>query len=131
MWNRPHMLVLDEPTNYLDRDSLGALAGAIKEYGGGVVIVTHNRQFSEALCTEVWKVDNGELVASGHNWVSGNGTTAIKEEEAEDMVDAQGNTIKAVKKKEKLSSKELRKKKKERMERRKRGEEVYSDEDEW
>ncbi|KAI8145720.1 armadillo-type protein [Fennellomyces sp. T-0311] len=131
MWNRPHMLVLDEPTNYLDRDSLGALAGAIKEYGGGVVIVTHNRQFSEALCNEVWKVDAGELVASGHNWVSGNGTTAVKEEEAEDMVDAQGNTIKAVKKKEKLSSKELRKKKKERMERRKRGEEVYSDEDEW
>ncbi|KAJ8659460.1 hypothetical protein O0I10_004825 [Lichtheimia ornata] len=131
MWNRPHMLVLDEPTNYLDRDSLGALAGAIKEYGGGVVIVTHNRQFSEALCGEVWKVDNGELVASGHNWVSGNGTTVIKEEEQEDMVDAQGNTIKAVKKKEKLSSRELRKKKKERMERRKRGEEVYSDEDEW
>ncbi|ORZ01779.1 P-loop containing nucleoside triphosphate hydrolase protein [Syncephalastrum racemosum] len=131
MWNRPHMLVLDEPTNYLDRDSLGALASAIKEYGGGVVIVTHNRQFSEALCTEVWKVDDGELVASGHNWVSGNGTTAIEEKEAEDMVDAQGNTIKAVKKKEKLSSKELRKKKKERMERRKRGEEVYSDEDEW
>ncbi|KAJ8657866.1 hypothetical protein O0I10_006394 [Lichtheimia ornata] len=131
MWNRPHMLVLDEPTNYLDRDSLGALAGAIKQYGGGVVIVTHNRQFSEALCGEVWKVDNGELVASGHNWVSGNGTTAIKEEEQEDMVDAQGNTIKAVKKKEKLSSRELRKKKKERMERRKRGEEVFSDEDDW
>ncbi|KAL1935065.1 hypothetical protein VTP01DRAFT_4205 [Rhizomucor pusillus] len=131
MWNRPHMLVLDEPTNYLDRDSLGALAGAIKEYGGGVVIVTHNRQFSEALCTEVWKVDNGELTPSGHNWVSGNGTTVIEEKEQEDMVDAQGNTIKAVKKKEKLTSKELRKKKKERMERRKRGEEVYSDEDEW
>ena len=131
MWNKPHMLVLDEPTNYLDRDSLGALAGAIKEYGGGVVIVTHNRQFSEALCNEVWKVDNGELVASGHNWVSGNGTTVVKEEEAEDQVDAQGNTVKAVKKKEKLSSKELRKKKKERMERRKRGEEVYSDEEDW
>ncbi|ORY91239.1 P-loop containing nucleoside triphosphate hydrolase protein [Syncephalastrum racemosum] len=131
MWNRPHMLVLDEPTNYLDRDSLGALAGAIKAYGGGVVIVTHNRQFSEALCSEVWKVDDGELVASGHNWVSGNGTTVIEEKEQEDMVDAQGNTIKAVKKKEKLSSKELRKKKKERMERRKRGEEVFSDEEDW
>ncbi|KAI8379204.1 armadillo-type protein [Radiomyces spectabilis] len=130
MWNRPHMLVLDEPTNYLDRESLGALATAIKNYGGGVVIVTHNREFSEALCTEVWKVDNGELVASGHNWVSGNGTTAIEEKEQEDQVDAQGNTVKAVKKKEKLSSRELRKKKKERMERRKRGEEVWSDEDE-
>ncbi|ORZ13609.1 P-loop containing nucleoside triphosphate hydrolase protein [Absidia repens] len=130
MWNKPHMLVLDEPTNYLDRESLGALATAIKNYGGGVVIVTHNREFSEALCTEVWKVDNGELVASGHNWVSGNGTTKIDEKEEEDQVDAQGNTVKASKKKVKLTSKELRKKKKDRMERRKRGEEVFtSDED--
>ncbi|KAI8081491.1 armadillo-type protein [Halteromyces radiatus] len=120
MWNKPHMLVLDEPTNYLDRESLGALATAIKNYGGGVVIVTHNREFSEALCSEVWKVDNGELVASGHNWVSGNGTTKIDEKEDEDQVDAQGNTVKANKKKVKLTSKELRKKKKERMERRKR-----------
>ncbi|CAO3599070.1 unnamed protein product [Absidia cylindrospora] len=131
MWNKPHMLVLDEPTNYLDRESLGALATAIKNYGGGVVIVTHNREFSEALCTEVWKVDNGNLVASGHNWVSGNGTTKIDEQEEEDQVDAQGNTVKAAKKKVKLTSKELRKKKKDRMERRKRGEEVFTSEDEF
>ncbi|KAG2186501.1 hypothetical protein INT44_002723 [Umbelopsis vinacea] len=128
MWNKPHMLVLDEPTNYLDRDSLGGLASAIKEYGGGVVIVTHNREFSEELCTEVWKVDNGELMASGHNWVTGNGTTAVAEKDEEDQVDATGNTVKTVRK-VKLTSKELRKKKKDRMERRKRGEEVWSDED--
>ena len=42
MWNSPHMLVLDEPTNYLDRESLGALAAAIKEYGGGVVMISHH-----------------------------------------------------------------------------------------
>jgi elongation factor 3 len=130
MWNKPHMLVLDEPTNYLDRESLGALAMAIKEYGGGVVIVTHNREFTEALCNEVWMVDAGQLTPSGHNWVSGNGTTVVKEEAQEDMVDAQGNTVKAVQKKKKLSSKELRKKKKDRMERRKRGEEVYTTDEE-
>ncbi|KAG1474942.1 hypothetical protein G6F56_000031 [Rhizopus delemar] len=130
MWNKPHMLVLDEPTNYLDRESLGALATAIREYGGGVVIVTHNREFSEALCNEVWKVDNGYLTPSGHNWVTGNAGAVIKEEEQEDTVDAQGNTIKASQKKKKLTSKELRKKKKDRMERRKRGEEVYTSEDE-
>lgn len=42
MWNNPHVLVLDEPTNYLDRESLGALAGAIKDFGGGVIMITHN-----------------------------------------------------------------------------------------
>jgi len=129
MWNRPHMLVLDEPTNYLDRESLGGLASAIREYGGGIVIVTHNREFSEELCSEVWKVDDGRLVASGHNWVSGNGTTAVVDQEEGDQIDAQGNTVKTTRK-AKLTSKELRKKKKERMERRKRGEEVWSDEDE-
>ncbi|KAI9354903.1 P-loop containing nucleoside triphosphate hydrolase protein [Pilaira anomala] len=130
MWNKPHMLVLDEPTNYLDRESLGALALAIKGFGGGVVIVTHNREFTEALCNEVWMVDAGKLTPSGHNWVTGNGSTAVKEEETEDQVDGQGNTIKAVQKKKKLSSKELRKKKKDRMERRKRGEEVYTTDEE-
>ncbi len=41
-WMNPHMLVLDEPSNYLDRESLGALAEAIKEFGGGVVMISHN-----------------------------------------------------------------------------------------
>merc|ERR1719498_428718 len=32
MWNRPHLLILDEPTNFLDRDSLGALSNAIRDF---------------------------------------------------------------------------------------------------
>ena len=42
MWNCPHLLVLDEPTNYLDRDSLGALAEGIKSFDGGVIMISHN-----------------------------------------------------------------------------------------
>lgn len=45
MWNQPHILILDEPTNYLDRESLGALAGAIENFEGGVVIISHNNEF--------------------------------------------------------------------------------------
>ncbi|KIY91340.1 elongation factor EF-3 [Monoraphidium neglectum] len=41
MWNSPHLLIMDEPTNYLDRESLGALATAIKEFDGGVVLISH------------------------------------------------------------------------------------------
>lgn len=36
------MVVLDEPTNYLDRESLGALNTALKDFGGGVVIISHS-----------------------------------------------------------------------------------------
>merc|ERR1711998_419692 len=56
MWNNPHILVLDEPTNYLDRDSLAALAVAIHEFGGGVVVISHNCEFAENVCPEKWRV---------------------------------------------------------------------------
>merc|ERR1712157_185387 len=43
MWQNPHVLILDEPTNYLDREGLGALVLAIKDYKGGVLIISHNK----------------------------------------------------------------------------------------
>lgn len=66
MWNNPHLLVLDEPTNFLDRDSLGGLAVAIREYKGGVVMISHNEEFVGALCPEQWHIDNGRLTHRGH-----------------------------------------------------------------
>ncbi|ODV83430.1 hypothetical protein CANARDRAFT_30044 [[Candida] arabinofermentans NRRL YB-2248] len=65
MWNNPHLLVLDEPTNYLDRDSLGGLAVAIREWTGGVVMISHNSEFVGALCPEQWIVENGTMVTKG------------------------------------------------------------------
>ncbi|EMG49297.1 NEW1 [NU+] prion formation protein 1 [Candida maltosa Xu316] len=65
MWNNPHLLVLDEPTNYLDRDSLGGLAIAIREWNGGVVMISHNNEFVGALCPEQWHVENGEVIQKG------------------------------------------------------------------
>ncbi|GFF28284.1 elongation factor 3 [Aspergillus udagawae] len=129
-WQRPHVIVLDEPTNYLDRDSLGALSKALKSFEGGVVIITHSREFTENLTEEVWAVMDGKMTPSGHNWVQGQGSgprLADKEGDTE-VVDAFGNKS-TVEKKKKLTSAELRKKKKERIARRKRGEEVFSDED--
>lgn len=73
-WQRPHLIVLDEPTNYLDRDSLGALSNALMEFDGGVVIISHNAEFTESLTSEVWAVMDGKMTPSGHNWVQGQGT---------------------------------------------------------
>lgn len=66
MWNNPHLLVLDEPTNFLDRDSLGGLAVAIKGYSGGVVMISHNEEFVGALCPEQWHVNDGRMTHKGH-----------------------------------------------------------------
>jgi elongation factor 3 len=65
MWNRPHLIVLDEPTNYLDREALGALTDAIKRYNGGVIIISHHEDFTKALCTETWHVNNGTVTVEG------------------------------------------------------------------
>eukprot|EP00439_Symbiodinium_sp_Y106_P058584 s2771_g8.t1 len=65
MWLSPHILILDEPTNYLDRDSLGALAAGLKEFGGGVIVISHNREFCHAVCDERWLMDAGRLTREG------------------------------------------------------------------
>jgi elongation factor 3 len=61
MWNNPHLLVLDEPTNFLDRDSLGGLAVAIRDYKGGVVMISHNEEFVGALCPEQIHISDGRI----------------------------------------------------------------------
>ena len=80
MWNQPHIVILDEPTNYLDRDSLGALAGAIEVFEGGVVMITHNNEFCSALCPETWlmqKADDGiALQLQGRRRVDGEAVQA-------------------------------------------------------
>jgi elongation factor 3 len=65
LWNQPHILILDEPTNYLDRESLGAMAAAITDYQGGVVIISHNNEFVSTLCEEEWIMDAGHLTTKG------------------------------------------------------------------
>jgi elongation factor 3 len=92
-----------------------------------VLIITHNREFSESICSEVWAMRDGYLEASGHNWVEGQGSgERIDKKAGEDeevQYDALGNPIAAGKKEKKKSAAELRKAKKDRMARRKRGEE--------
>ena len=132
-WQRPHLIVLDEPTNYLDRDSLGALSRAIKKFEGGVVIITHSAEFTKELTEEVWAVKDGRMTPSGHNWVSGQGSgprLGAKEDEGP-QYDALGNKIETVARKKKLSASELRKKKKERMKKKKENPDYVSSDDDF
>merc|ERR1712048_1452355 len=65
-WQNPHIVILDEPTNYLDRDGLGALVRGLDAYQGGVVIISHNTEFTDSVCTQKWIMEKSELTGAGN-----------------------------------------------------------------
>jgi ATP-binding cassette subfamily F protein 3 len=59
----PNMIILDEPTNHLDIDSRAALAEAINEFPGAVIMVSHDRYLIEACADRLWVVANQTVTA--------------------------------------------------------------------
>ena len=87
MWDQPHILILDEPTNYLDRDSVGALADAI----------------------ERWVLEKGLLNTEGDvEWMDKIAKQEVGFEQVDEIVDATGNEVK-IKRKKKLTAKDKKK----------------------
>ena len=60
-YSRPHVLVLDEPTNNLDLEACVALADSVEGFQGGVVIVSHDQFFIERVAKEIWVVEDGAV----------------------------------------------------------------------
>jgi len=132
MWNQPHILILDEPTNYLDRESLGALAGAIEGYDGGVVMITHNNEFCSKLCPETWVMDAGHLETKGDaEWMLKQDTKIEQNQAITEVTDAAGNVTKLKQQKKKLSKKEEKQLVKKLKAKIKNGEPLESDEEEF
>ncbi|KAI9026110.1 hypothetical protein DFJ74DRAFT_755563 [Hyaloraphidium curvatum] len=61
MHDPPHVLLLDEPTNHLDASSIEALVAAVREYAGGVVVVTHDVSFLKEVADDVYSLRKGRL----------------------------------------------------------------------
>ncbi|KAF6813786.1 translation initiation regulator [Colletotrichum musicola] len=57
----PHILVLDEPSNHLDIEAMDALADALKEFQGGVLMVSHDVTMLQTVCTSLWVCDGGTV----------------------------------------------------------------------
>jgi ATP-binding cassette subfamily F protein 3 len=55
-------LLLDEPTNHLDLDSKDVLLDALEDYGGTLIIVSHDRYFVEKLATRIIEIGHGEAI---------------------------------------------------------------------
>eukprot|EP01035_Chromulina_nebulosa_P018284 gene18284-23962_t len=124
MWNCPHIIVLDEPTNYLDREALGALTQAIKNFAGGVLIISHNQEFTDAICTEKWILKDGQCFTHGEVEDTGKPTSSsVKKSKSTSQFDEKpkdegsGNTNTSISSEvllnprtlESLSKKEIRK----------------------
>jgi len=61
----PNLIILDEPTNHLDIDSRAALAEAINEFPGAVIMVSHDRYLIEACADQLWVVADRSVTTYG------------------------------------------------------------------
>merc|ERR1711981_949714 len=108
-WQNPHVIILDEPTNYLDRDGLGALVRGLDAFQGGVVIISHNTEFTDSVCTQKWIMEKSELTGAGHLREEGEikaDEEIVDEKGPDEIYDESGNKIEV---KKKLDAKEIKK----------------------
>jgi len=61
IWRRPNLLLLDEPTNHLDLPTREALALALQDFAGTMLLVSHDRALLRATCDAFWLVSDGQV----------------------------------------------------------------------
>jgi ATP-binding cassette, subfamily F, member 3 len=61
VWQRPNLLLLDEPTNHLDLATREALAMALNDFDGTVLLVSHDRHLLRAVADDFWLVGRGQV----------------------------------------------------------------------
>lgn len=60
-WQKPNVLLLDEPTNHFDIEMREALALALQDYEGAVLLVAHDKNLMESVVDEFWVVSDGQV----------------------------------------------------------------------
>lgn len=61
VWRKPNLLLLDEPSNHLDVDTREALARALAEFPGSVLLVSHDRHLLRTTVDTFWIVADGQI----------------------------------------------------------------------
>merc|ERR1712232_319035 len=109
-WQNPHIVILDEPTNYLDRDGLGALVRGLDAFQGGVVIISHNTEFTDSVCQQKWIMEKNATTGAGN--LREEGEIKVDEEISiqkgpDEIYDESGNKIEVKKKIETKEAKRM------------------------
>lgn len=60
-WTKPHLIAVDEPTNYLDVETVEALAKALNSFRGGIVMIEPKTDFVDRICNEKWHMEDGNI----------------------------------------------------------------------
>eukprot|EP00932_Pfiesteria_piscicida_P010120 SRR837773.2099.p2 GENE.SRR837773.2099~~SRR837773.2099.p2 ORF type:complete len:928 (+),score=503.56 SRR837773.2099:51-2786(+) len=60
-WTKPHLIAVDEPTNYLDVETVEALVKALNTFRGGIVMIEPKTDFVERICNEKWHMEDGVI----------------------------------------------------------------------
>jgi ATPase subunit of ABC transporter with duplicated ATPase domains len=61
MLQRPNVLLMDEPTNHMDMESIESLNLALEHYGGTLIFVSHDREFVSSLATQLIELGHGTV----------------------------------------------------------------------
>ena len=62
MMHKPNILLMDEPTNHMDMESIESLNTALENYEGTLLFVSHDRQFVSSLATRIWEIKDGKII---------------------------------------------------------------------
>jgi len=132
----PHCVIFDEPTNFLDRESTNALSDAIKNFKGGVLVISHNDTFYSSITREQWLLNDGKMTVVSDNLIEALEKERKKQEKEdskklkldgnEEKFDSLGNKIEVVREEKKELSRDDKKRlMKQKKELEKAGEDTY------
>ncbi len=99
VWQRPNLLLLDEPSNHLDLEMRHALTMALQDFEGAMIIVSHDRHLLRLSCSDYYLVDGGEVKSFDgdlddyHQWLLDAAKEANKPAAQDDATPAQDKKL--------------------------------------
>src|SRR5678815_3312778 len=86
---KPDAMLLDEPTNHLDIESIIWLERFLKDYEGGLILTSHDREFMNRVVTKIVEIDGGEVTVFSGNYDFYEQQRAVLDAQAESQYERQ------------------------------------------